>query len=143
MKQWFNFYKKNTTPIPQLSLADQLVNECLNELDSHRVEQLFPRRRKNSDCSSPQSTITPITNTTNIISSTVTSPITMTATEEMIRNKSSSYSRVESGHHRMSISQEFDSQELNDLFFIEESWEQIVQSSAVSSLLFLTKYVPA
>nr|CAH8875208.1 unnamed protein product [Trichobilharzia regenti] len=130
LKQWFNFYKKNTTPIPQLSLADQLVNECLNELDSHRVEQLFPRRRKNSDCSSPQSTITPITNTTNIISSTVTSPITMTATEEMIRNKSSSYSRVESGHHRMSISQEFDSQELNDLFFIEESWEQIVQSSA-------------
>ncbi|CAH8661614.1 unnamed protein product [Heterobilharzia americana] len=124
LKQWFNFHKKNNSVNPQ-SLSDQLVYECLNELDQNRVEQIFPRRHKTSNCSSPSLAVS---NTTTAVSA--TPPITMTTIDEITRNKSNSFSRIESGSHWMSFSQNFDSQELADVFSIEESWTQIVKSSA-------------
>lgn len=61
--------------------------------------------------------------------------------EEAIRQKSNSYSRFEdSQHQNMPISQQFDSQDLASLFFLEESWEQIVKSSSVSEICFFTSF---
>ncbi|CAI2736757.1 unnamed protein product [Schistosoma spindalis] len=114
LKNWFDFYKKSNSPNPY-SLSDQLINECLSELNPNVLVNLIPGRQKISNGNS--TTSIPLT--------------TIPNSEEVIRHKSNSYSRFEdSQHQNMPNNQQFDSQDLASLFFIEESWEQIVKSSS-------------
>lgn len=107
------------------SLSDQLINECLSELNPNVLVNLLSGRQKISDSNS--TTSIPLTTSPN--------------SEEAIRQKSNSYSRFEdSQHQNMPNSQQFDSQDLASLFFIEESWEQIVKSSSVSEVCFFTSF---
>ncbi|TNN14138.1 Pleckstrin homology domain-containing family G member 5 [Schistosoma japonicum] len=116
LKHWLDFYKKSNS-LNSYSLSDQLINECLSELNQNVLERLLPRQCRISD---------EITSNT----STVTSPITFPSIDELMRHKSNSYSRIEGGLHQISINQDFNSQDFTELFFIEESWEQIVKSSS-------------
>ncbi|CAH8681769.1 unnamed protein product [Schistosoma haematobium] len=114
LKNWFEFYKKSNS-LNSYSLSDQLINECLSELNPNVLVNLLSGRQKISDRNS--TTSIPLTTSPN--------------SEEAIRQKSNSYSRFEdSQHQNMPNSQQFDSQDLASLFFIEESWEQIVKSSS-------------
>ncbi|CAH8673325.1 unnamed protein product [Schistosoma margrebowiei] len=114
LKNWFEFYKKSNS-LNSYSLSDQLINECLSELNPNVLVNLLSGRQKIPDGNS--TTSIPLTTTLN--------------SEKAIRQKSNSYSRIEdSQHQNMPNSQQFDSQDLASLFFIEESWEQIVKSSS-------------
>ncbi|VDP57459.1 unnamed protein product [Schistosoma mattheei] len=116
LKNWFDFYKKSNS-LNSYSLSDQLINECLSELNPNVLVNLLSGRQKISDSNS--TTSIPLTTSPN--------------SEEAIRQKSNSYSRFEdSQHQNIPNSQQFDSQDLASLFFIEESWEKIVKSSSVS-----------
>ncbi|CAH8650305.1 unnamed protein product [Schistosoma mattheei] len=114
LKNWFDFYKKSNS-LNSYSLSDQLINECLSELNPNVLVNLLSGRQKISDSNS--TTSIPLTTSPN--------------SEEAIRQKSNSYSRFEdSQHQNIPNSQQFDSQDLASLFFIEESWEKIVKSSS-------------
>ncbi|CAH8682652.1 unnamed protein product [Schistosoma rodhaini] len=114
LKNWFDFYKKSNS-MNSYSLSDQLITDCLCELNPNMLVNLLGGRQKLFD----ENSITP-------------TPLTaISSLDEIFRHRSNSYSRVEEiQHQNLPNNQPFDSQDLANLFFIEESWEQIVKSSS-------------
>ncbi|CAH8599737.1 unnamed protein product [Schistosoma turkestanicum] len=113
LKNWFDFYKKSHCLNPSF-LSDHIISECLRELNPNLLGKLLPKQLKIFD-----ETITPITP----ITTTTTSLNTLITREETTLHKSNSPLLVENN-------QQFSSQDLANLFFIEESWEQIVKTSS-------------